>query len=37
MTKPRNNGIPRWLVIAFAVKLALAVLIVLGVMWWASR
>lgn len=35
---PRGNqGIPRWLVIAFAGKLVLVVAIVVAVVWWAAR
>ena len=30
-------GIPRWLVIAFAVKLIVIAAIVAGVIWWANR
>ena len=34
---PPRNGIPRWLVWAFSIKLAVIALIVLAVVWWANR
>ncbi|MEZ5688299.1 MAG: hypothetical protein R3E21_05850 [Caenibius sp.] len=30
-------GMPRWLVIGFAIKLVLVVSITLAVVWWANR
>lgn len=38
--KPPANtgqGMPRWLVMAFATKLVLVILIVAAVVWWAGR
>jgi hypothetical protein len=32
-----GTGIPRWLVIAFAAKLVLVVVIVGVVLWWTGR
>ncbi|WP_281190418.1 hypothetical protein [Novosphingobium naphthalenivorans] len=31
-----NNGMPRWMIIAFAAKLVLVVAIVIAVVWWAN-
>jgi len=33
----RGQGMPRWLVMAFAAKLVLVVAIVAAVVWWAGR
>ena len=35
--KTNAQGIPRWLVVAFATKMVLVVLIVAAVVWWAAR
>jgi len=35
--RPAAPGIPRWLVIAFAAKLAVITAIVAGIVWWAGR
>ena len=33
-----GTGIPRWLVVAFAAKLVLVVVVIVGaVLWWAGR
>ena len=38
MTNPTpTNGIPRWLIYAFAAKMALAMAIVGAVLWWSQR
>jgi hypothetical protein len=38
MTNPTpKNGIPRWLIYAFAAKMALAMAIVGAVLWWSQR
>jgi hypothetical protein len=36
-TPPKSTGIPRWLIYAFAAKMALVVVIVLAVVWWTHR
>jgi type IV secretory pathway VirB2 component (pilin) len=34
--KHPDAGIPKWLIYGFAVKMALVVVITVGVMWWAG-
>ncbi|NBC37100.1 hypothetical protein GTZ99_11080 [Novosphingobium sp. FSY-8] len=33
----KSQGIPRWLIWAFAAKMALVVVVVAAVIWWANR
>ncbi len=35
-TPAPQAGMPKWLIYGFAVKLALVVVITVGVMWWAG-